>query len=353
MNVLIFGGTGAMGSHLVSYLGKKGTKCAVTTRQHLENKENIIYVMGDAHNIDFIKSLFSTNKWDVIVDFMKYSTKDFESRVNLLLSNTKHYIYISSSRVYARSNEPLTESSPLLLDACQDAEYLKTDEYALAKARQERILRNSGKSNWSIVRPYVTFSEQRLQLSALEKEHWLYRALKGKKIVFSKDLAERTTTFTYAFDVAKSIAAILGQDSAYGETFHITNNINYKWQDILSAYQYLLKKKTGIEPQVKVLECWEPFMGGNKCQVKWDRLYDRRFDNTKINEYIDTTTFQDTISALSECLDSFLKEPKFKRINWRSEALKDRITGEWSNIGEMPGLKQKLVYLLYRIGILK
>lgn len=351
MNVLIFGGTGAMGTHLVSILAKQGIKCVVSTRQCRDNSENVEYVIGDAHNVDFLKSLFANYKFDAIVDFMKYSTKDFESRVCFLLSNTKQYIFLSSSRVYAGSNEPLTENSPLLLDVCQDAEYLKTDEYALAKARQERILHKSGKTNWTIIRPYITFSEKRLQLSALEKEFWLYRALKGRTIVFSKDLVERTTTITYGYDVAKSIAALIGQESAYGETFHITNSTSYKWQDILSVYLNVLEKKTSVLPRVKILESWQPYLGGNKSQVRWDRLYDRTFDNSKINNYIDTSDFQNTLSALSKCLESFLQNPQFKPINWRYEALKDKATGEWANMREISGVKQKLVYLLTRIGV--
>ena len=353
MNVLIFGGTGAMGIHLVSNLALKGVNCVVTSRRHQINRENIDYVVGDAHNKDFIKSLFVNHKFDAIVDFMKYSTRDFEDRLNLLLSNTKQYIYLSSSRVYAESQEALTENSPLLLDVCQDKEYLQTDEYALAKARQERILRKSGKNNWSIIRPYITFSEQRLQLTALEKEAWLYRALKGRTIVLSKDLLERTTTLTYGYDVANSIASIIGKESAYGEIFHITNNINYKWQDILSVYFKIIEKHIGVSPQVKVLETWEPFMGGNKYQVKWDRSYDRKFDNKKINEYIDTSSFKDTLLAVSDCLESFIQDPQFKRINWRNEALKDKITGEWTNIMEISGLRNKLIYFFIRLGLHK
>lgn len=352
MNILILGGTGAMGTHIVSILASKGVKCYVTTRRHLDNKENVEYVTGDAHDYAFLKSIFSIHQWDAIVDFMKYSTENFESRANLLLSNTKQYIYLSSSRVYAESKEPLTENSPLLLDVCNDTDYLQTDEYALAKTRQEKILRESGKKNWTIVRPYITFSEQRLQLTALEKESWLYRALKGRTIVLSKDLLERTTTLTYGFDVANSIVSIIGKENAYGETFHITNNISYSWQDILSVYLKVIKKHTGISPQVKVLESWKPFMGGSKYQVRWDRLYDREFDNKKINEYIDTSSFKDTLLALSDCLESFIKDLQFKRINWRNEALKDKINGEYTNLGEISGIKQKLVYILTRIGVL-
>ncbi len=351
MNVLVFGGTGAMGSHLVSILAQKDIRCVVSTRQHRDNRKNIEYVIGDAHNVDFLKSLFANYKFDAIVDFMKYSTKEFESRVNFLLSNTMQYIFLSTSRVYAGSNEPLTENSPLLLDMCQDSEYLKTDEYALAKARQERMLRKSGKKNWTIIRPYITFSEQRLQLTALEKEFWLYRAIKGRTIVLSKDLIERTTTLTYGYDVSMAIVALLGKDTALGETFHITNNKSYCWKDILSLYLDVIENTMGFRPKVKMVESWEPYIGGNKDQVKWDRLYDRKFDNLKINSYIDSSAFQNTLTALSDCLESFLQNPQFKPINWRYEALKDKTTGEWASIREISGVKRKLIYCLTRLGV--
>ena len=351
MNVLIFGGTGAMGTHIVSILSARGVKCYVTTRRHMDNKEYVEYVTGDAHDKTFLDFLFSNHQWDVIVDFMKYSTEDFGSRVNFLLSNTKQYIFLSSSRVYAGSKEPLTENSPLLLDVCQDSEYLKTDEYALAKARQERILRESGKKNWTIIRPYITFSEQRLQLTALEKEFWLYRAIKGRTIVLSKDLIERTTTLTYGYDVSMAIVALLGKDTALGETFHITNNKSYCWKDILSLYLDVIENSLGFRPRVKMVESWKPYIGGNKDQVKWDRLYDRKFDNLKINSYIDSSSFKNSLTALCDCLESFLQNPQFKPINWRYEALKDKTTGEWASIREILGVKQKLVYCLTRLGV--
>lgn len=51
---------------------------------------------------------------------------------------------MSSARVYAENNALISEDSPRLLDVSTDAVYLRTNEYALAKAREENILRNSG-----------------------------------------------------------------------------------------------------------------------------------------------------------------------------------------------------------------
>lgn len=99
----------------------------------------------------------------------------------------------------------------------------------------------------------TTFSEIRLQLSPQEKELWLYRYLHGRSIVFSKDLAEKYTTLTYGYDVAKGIASIIGKEKAIGEIFHITVNESHKWSEILSLYVKVIKRETGIEPKVMLM----------------------------------------------------------------------------------------------------
>lgn len=50
-----------------------------------------------------------------------------------------------------------------------DSQYVQSDGYAIAKAKQEDILRNSDFINWTIVRPYITYSDARLQLVFLKR----------------------------------------------------------------------------------------------------------------------------------------------------------------------------------------
>lgn len=351
MNVLILGGTGAIGAHLVQQLVAGGVSCVVTSRKKRQPAPNLSYAQGNAHDIIFLQPLLSTRIWDAIVDFMTYPTEEFSSRHQLYLDSTKQYVYLSSSRVYAECNGLLNEDSPRLLDVCKEDSYITTDEYALKKARQEDILKNSGRTNWTIIRPYVTYSEQRFQLSPLEKEYWLYRALHGRTIVFSKDLAEKTTTLTYGEDVAKGIASLIGKESALGKAFHITISETHKWSEILQTYLDAFEEKTGERPKVLFTEKWMPYYGGNVYQVKYDRMYDRKFNNSHINDFIDTTTFKHTIPTLKECLSEFLDHPSFKPINWRKEAKKDRLTGEWTHLSEIKGGKLRIVYILNRIGL--
>ena len=345
MKVLVLGGTGAMGMHLVEILSDAGIETFVTSRsRHVSSKFNVKYMQGDAHDLMFLNKILREH-WDVIVDFMAYSTEEFIERVDLLLKATSQYVFLSSARVYANSETIITEETPRLLDVSTDKEYLTTDEYALTKARQENVLRTSKYKNWTIIRPYITYSEIRFQLGVLEKEAWLYRALNGRTIVFSDDIACKYTTLTHGLDVARGICKVVGNSEVLGETFHITTTKSCRWNDILFIYLDVLKNKIGCCPKVLMLD---KSMNLNydylKYQVLYDRYYDRRFDNTKISKFIDIDSFKNAELGIRLCLET----PKFNTINWRTEALKDKLTGERTLLKEIPTLKQKVKYLLYR-----
>lgn len=350
MKVLVLGGTGAMGVHLVSLLAERGSHVVVTSRSRSGHDGNVEYITGNARDESFISGLLSQH-WDAIVDFMVYSTEIFQDRYKHFLQSTDQYIYLSSSRVYANSEQPLTENSPRLLDVSDDKIYLATDEYALSKARQENLLFYSSEKNWTIIRPYITYSDQRLQLGVLEKEDWLYRALRGRTIATSKDIQLKTTTLTSGQDVARGIVAILGKSGAQGEVFHITSDISISWKEVLDTYSAVLESYLSYRPEVSLqdLDSFTQWRTG-KYQIIYDRLYDRRFDNSKINQYLDTSDFMTPHTGLTQCLERFINtnSPKFNALNWREEAVKDQSLGERASLSEIPSLKQKVKYFIFR-----
>lgn len=350
MKVLILGGTGAMGVHLVGLIAKQASRVVVTSRSRSGQDGNIEYVTGNAQDEGFLNNLLKQH-WDVIIDFMVYSTPSFQERYKQLLNATGQYIYLSSSRVYAESKQPLTENSPRLLDVSNDQTYLATDEYALSKARQENLLFEHTNKNWTIIRPYITYGDYRLQLGVLEKEDWLYRALQGKTIVTSKDIQSKYTTLTFGEDVSRGILSILGKPGAQGEAFHITANDAISWSDVLETYITVLESHLPYRPKTS-LQDLENFMKwrSGKYQIIYDRLYDRKFDNSKINKYIDTSQFTTPQIGLAQCLERFIntKKPQFRSLNWREEAIKDRILHEYTTLSEISGIKQKVKYCLFR-----
>lgn len=348
--ILVLGGTGAMGTHIVDLLSRQGYEVVVTSRSRSDILGHVRYLQGDAHDPYFLNPILASEQWSAIIDFMVYSTDAFKARAQSLLDATAQYVFISSSRVYAQSSAPLTEDSPRLLDVSTDQTYLTTDEYALTKARQENILFDSGRRNWTIIRPYITFSRERLQLGVLEKEDWLFRALHSRTIVFSKDINDRLTTLTYGEDVAKGMIAIIGEDKALGEAFHITSSTALRWSEVLDTYCRTLATHNNTAPKVLLADL-ATFLDLHpaKYQITYDRLYDRIFDNTKISRFFDTRQFKDATQSLQSCLDAFLEKPRFLQVNAKHEALKDLVTNERTPLGQLPSLKQKIRYIATRL----
>lgn len=346
--ILVLGGTGAMGQHLVQLLASRGDQVSVTTRKSRPSTENINFLQGNAKEAGFLDKVL-TREWDAIVDFMVYKTSEFEQYAPRLLAATEQYMFLSSARVYADSEQPIQENSSRLLDCSNDTKFLETDEYSLAKARQEDILTKSPFKNWTIIRPYITYSEQRLQLGVLEKEGWLYRALKGRTIVFSKDIAEKLTTLTYGFDVARAMAALIGEPSAHSQTYHITQGKGISWTSVLNIYLDVLEEHLGKRPKVLFLNMDKfSLCKSAEYQIKYDRLFDRSFDNTKVSKFVDVNSFSSVHQGLTHSVKEFLNNPNFTSIDWRLEALKDRFSEEFTNLAEIPNWKQKLKYVLAR-----
>lgn len=350
MKILVLGGTGAMGVNLVDIFAERGEEITVTSRSPRKSAyENVTYVQGDAHDLKFLDNILR-KPCDVIIDFMVYNTEEFKARRDLLLGSTTQYVFLSSGRVYAGSKKPITEDFPRLLDGTTDKVYLRTDEYALTKARQENLLFESGKDNWTIVRPYITYSSDRLQLGVFEKEVWLYRALHGQTIVFPNDIADRTTTLTCGEDVALGIALLAGNSKAYGKVFHITTSESIRWREVLELYQRVFYEVTGSVMKVKMVDT-SVRMGeamGNHYQIKYDRLFDRMFDNEKITRLIGGINFVPTKDGLERCLRKFLEAPRFRNISITKLVWMDKETGEKTRLAYITSSKSKIKYVLFR-----
>lgn len=337
-----------MGNHLVYLAAAQGIEVHVTSRKREGSTGLVRYIRGNAKDDGFLMQILA-RRWDVIVDFMIYDTASFERRIERLLEATDQYVFLSSGRVYAGSTAPMAETAPRLLDAIRDDVFLATDDYALAKARQEDIMQRSGRKNWTIFRPYITYARERLQLGALEKEGWLYRALHGRAILFPEEIADRFTTLTSATNVAQAMVALLGRNEALGQAYHVTSAQICQWKYVLDVYLDVIEERLGRRPRVVMVETAD-YLHCHRAnyQLRYDRLYDRRFDNRKISAFIDVSTFVTVEEGLRECLASFLTLPVFKAIDWRSEARKDRLVQERTPFREIPGLENKLRYLLYR-----
>ncbi|EJG0157816.1 NAD-dependent epimerase/dehydratase family protein, partial [Vibrio parahaemolyticus] len=278
-SVLILGGTGAIGRHLINELKDKNYHIDVTTRQNKESTfNNIQFICGNAKDTTFLYGLINSKKYDCIIDLMLYSTNEFEERYKDILLNCKHYIFVSTYRVFSSiENKLIDENSPRLLDDIEDSEYLKTDDYALTKARQENILVKSDLKNWTIVRPSITYSSNRFQLGVFEREVILSRANRGLEIPMPKEILDKYTTMTWAGDVAKMIEKLILNKDAYSESFNTVSHEYKTWRQVAKYYE----DSIGVTVKVVNEEQFMPLIT-SFWQYKYDRTLNRCCDNNKI-----------------------------------------------------------------------
>lgn len=322
---LVMGGTGAIGVYLVPELLRHNHEVHVTTRSHKNcNNSQLRYICGNARNEEFIDKITYGTKYDAIIDLMSYRTNEFRRIHGILLNRTEHYLFVSSYRVFADTGmTPITERSPRLLDVCDDKAYLATDDYALAKARQEDILRASGKNNWTILRPCITYSRARFQFGTLEANTICYRALQNIPVIMAREILSKHTTMTWAGDVARLIAKLVLNGEALGEDFNVVTSEHHTWEEVASYYREFI----GLRFLEIDLDLYTRVVG-SPYSVKYDRLFHRILDNSKVvrTTGVEQPDFVTLKEGLKRELYEFKRNPYFQYPNLLVNARMDKVT---------------------------
>ena len=280
--ILLLGGTGALGVYLTEELLKMDYAVDVVSKdEKFSIVKNLRYIQHEVKDAEFLTE-FVKNEYDAIVDFMWYITMDeFRTFYPILINNTSHYVYLSSYRVYGNSNTAITEESKRIIDCDLPDTFVKEREYAIYKAEGENELRASGKSNWTILRPTITFSKRRFQIVTFEAQHFLHRVANGKPIPLPSGALEVQSTLSWAGDFGKMVARLLFNDKAYGQAFTVGTAEHHSWKEMAEIYNRIIGLKyipVGTEEFIELI-------GGtvaHRQQLLYDRYFNRAIDNTKI-----------------------------------------------------------------------
>ena len=281
--ILVLGGTGAMGVYLVPELCDMGYQVDVISLDDVKSdRENLTYTVGNCMDNDYLAKVLERG-YDAIVDFLIYSGHRFDPRLDLLLSNTKHYIYLSSYRVYADEQVPITESAPRLWDVSPDKDLLASDDYCIYKAKGEDSLHASKYNNYTIIRPAPTFSKRRFQLVTLEGNVLIRRALEGKPVLLPIEAKNVQATMSWGGDVGRMIARLVLNEKAMGNTYTTSTAEHHTWGEIAEYYVDLVGLKPVWVDEETYLHVMDP-TGGKpaRWQLEYDRLFIRIIDNSAI-----------------------------------------------------------------------
>ena len=279
--ILIMGGTGAMGKYLVPMLTEEDSYQVFVTSRSIRKSaiKNLIYLKGNAKDISWIEMVLQTFEFDVIFDFMIYELEEFAQRCDLFLNNCTQYFYFSSCRCLAASSDSLTENSPTKLQHLLEHPEYAIDRYGLNKAQEEVLLHESGMSNYTIIRPAMTFSSNRIQFFAGDNFD-VIRASKNVPTLLPESAVNSITNLTYGKNVAKMLKGLINKPEAVGEIFHPVTK-SFTWGELALIFYKVFGMTYKVVPDSEYLEL---------LNIQDGRIFDR-FRNWNIsNEKIINVT---------------------------------------------------------------
>lgn len=133
LNILILGGTGFIGPHMVREALRRGHKVTLFNRGKTNNTlfPDLETIKGDRDNgLDGLKGC----SWDAVIDNSGYVPRHVQDSTRMLAPNSHRYLYISTVSVYADFNVDNDESSPLATLEDESIEQVTGATYGPLKA---------------------------------------------------------------------------------------------------------------------------------------------------------------------------------------------------------------------------
>ena len=328
LKVLFIGGTGNISLPCVAEAAKAGCRVTVfnrgaTTARLPEGVATIAGDIGDPRYRELGRAGF-----DVVCQFIAFTPDEIVRDLEVFSGGAAQYIFISSASVYQKPPRCylITEKTPAVNPYWP---------YSQNKIACEAALKTARDLTWTIVRPSHTVRTN-LPTVFNEGDALAHRLLAGKPVIVAGDGAT-PWTLTRCADFAVPFVRLFGNSAALGETFHITSDNAYTWNDITNAIATGLGVKADIvhvatDTLIRYLPDLEgPLMG--------DKTWAALFDNTKVKKVAgDFDCVKDLNEVLAEPIASFkarLKSGGPKTSD--QDAIMDRIAREQRSLGGSTG----------------
>jgi 2'-hydroxyisoflavone reductase len=137
LDILVLGGTGFLGPHMVREALRRGHSVTLFNRGRTNNAlfPDLETIKGDRNNgLDGLEG----RKWDAVVDNSGYVPRHVKDSARLLAPNCDRYLYISTVAVYADFSKAIDEDSPLAQIDDETIEEVTRQTYGPLKALCEK-----------------------------------------------------------------------------------------------------------------------------------------------------------------------------------------------------------------------
>jgi len=279
MKVLFIGGTGVISSACSKLAVEKGIKLYLLNRGQSSRPvpESVELLKCDIRDTDSAKRIIGKKQFDVVVNWVAYTSDHILNDIDIFKDKTNQYIFISSASAYQTppARLPVTEDTPLANPFWQ---------YSQEKIDCEKLLRQTYESNKfpiTIVRPSHTYDRRTLPFQG--RYTVVNRMRKGKKVIVHGD-GSSIWVLSHHKDFAKGFVGLLGNSKAIGEAFHITSDELLTWNQI---FDFVAEAAS-----TEVDKFYVPSDVIAKFNSEWgdgllgDKAHSMIFDNSKIKKFV-------------------------------------------------------------------
>ena len=153
LEILILGGTGFIGPHMVREALRRGHSVTLFNRGRTNNAlfPDLETIKGDRDNgLDGLVG----RKWDAVIDNSGYVPRHVQDSARLLAPNCERYLYISTVSVYEDFTKAIDEDSPLATIEDETIEEVTWETYGPLKALcEKRAAAEIAPDKYTVLRP--------------------------------------------------------------------------------------------------------------------------------------------------------------------------------------------------------
>ena len=181
MHILILGGTGFIGPHMVREALRRGHQVSLFNRGRTNNElfPDLELLVGDRNGgLDALEG----GSWDAVVDNSGYVPRHAEDSARLLAPLVSHYLYISTISVYGEFVVPVNEDTAVATMEDESVEEVTGETYGPMKALcEKRVLDEVGEDRTTVLRPtYICGPGDRTDRFT----YWPVRTMRGGEMLW-------------------------------------------------------------------------------------------------------------------------------------------------------------------------
>ncbi|MFC7787580.1 SDR family oxidoreductase [Microbacterium sp. MAHUQ-60] len=277
--VLFIGGTGIISSAASELAARRGMEVTLLNRGRSRRSpaDGVEVLTADMSDEAAVDAALAGREFDVVADMIAFTPDQVQRDIDRFEGRTGQYVFISSASAYQKpvARLPITESTPLRNPFWQYSRDKIACEELLATAYREREF------PVTVLRPSHTYDKW--TIPAFGGWTAIDRMRRGEEIVVHGD-GTSLWTLTHTTDFAVGFVGLLGNPLAYGDTFQITSDFVYTWNEIYS----ILGRAAGAEPKLRYATSGaiEDALPQRAGQLAGDMAHSVVFDNTKIRRVV-------------------------------------------------------------------